>query len=724
MVLPWFAATALTLLYVLIRDGLELSARSLVVLAGTLSTGMLLVYVVDASVRFIELTEQRATKLCALAVAIAAGGPLVFGLARWWGARGSLPWWTPAALLAAGAAVAVALYLAPRPKSCGLNRWGPALAMATMLPIVGLLLTHHATGTLWVIRPKTEFLHVALYVGTWLLTCALIMPIATRYFSVGSNSQRGLTEYLAGAFACVTGVALLEVDQRMFVDLYDALHLWLGGLGILSLDSGLRMLISSSRHRAVQVLSVVAAVMMAVSSGWLVGQGGRVYDVGLRSQLSQTAIGASVLQIFRPVFHSTAARSAGHPAMNYEKFLTDKSPLEKPNVLLLSVDTLRRDVILARGQNNPRMPHLQRFADEALNFRRAWAQGPLTAMGMGSLMVGRYAENIDWDLWFWKRGRFANPKHMTSDQLAQHRGKFVFTAIPAFTAGDSLAERLRLAGYATAATAYAPGDFFRPGVGFDMGFDHFDDLTGVKWKSPTSARIVDRALKHLDHIEPPWLLWIHLYDPHENKRRKDRYNSLLKHTDAAFARLRKGLETRGVYEETLIGVVSDHGEAFGEHRHKGHGSSLFEEQIAIPMLLRVPTVTGRDVNHGVAAIDLTATIAVAAGAPTNDLNGVNLLPLAFDGRYPERRPIFSGLHRYRDRRGKRSHDLRAVMLGNHKLIIDRRRGTALLYDHVADPNERVDLRTSRPEVFDELLGILMAHLEHGASAHPLPDGLF
>jgi arylsulfatase A-like enzyme len=339
---------------------------------------------------------------------------------------------------------------------------------------------------------------------------------------------------------------------------------------------------------------------------------------------------------------------------------------------------------------------------------------------MGTLLVGRYSANIDWNLWFWTRGRLANPKEMSDEEREKYDGKAIFTTIPAFQPGDSLAMRLKSAGYNTAATPYVPGDFFRPGVGFDKGFDLFEDLTRTGWTAPTTERIVDIALEQLDELESPWFLWIHLYDPHENKHSKARYDTMLAYTDKGFAKLRAALENRGVYDDTLIGVTSDHGEAFGEHRHRGHGTSLYEEQARVPMILRVPGVQGREVTRNAATIDLTATFAVAAGAPTLGLDGVNLFPLALDDRYPEERPVFTEAHRYTDPSGKRTYDIKAVVRGDYKLIVDRLRGTAALYDLAADPGELEDIHEQKPEEFDELMAILTSFISHAERNHPLP----
>jgi len=717
---PAFIAIALTVAYVVARDGRRLSPQALLTLAGAVSLGLLVMMALDAAIRCAPVAAQHAAGLKAAAVGIITLIPMAFGAVRWWQARSVLPGWTPVALLALGVVGAYGLSMMPWPTRRIRGRWAVGSIAASTLLTLALLLMHHATGTLFTVRPGTGMLHIGLFGGTWLLSCALMFVLANRYSALDDELPSGPKEYAVGVATCFIGMGLLEADRRLFVDLYVPVHLWLGALGILTLETGARTLLGSARHRVTQALAALSAIVVTGSAFWFLFALDGVQQIGIRSQLGQTAIGGSLLQLVLAAPSASPDGFPSHPALDYDRYHDAEPPLRRPNILLISVDALRGDALVGRGEKNERMPALQRFADESLHFRRGYAGGPRTAMGMGTLLVGRYSANIDWDLWFWTRGRLANPKEMSDEEREKYDGKAIFTTIPAFQPGDSLAMRLKSAGYNTAATPYVSADFFRPGVGFDKGFDLFEDLTRTGWTAPTTERIVDIALNQLDELESPWFLWIHLYDPHENKHSKARYDTMLAHTDKGFAKLRAALEKRGVYEDTLIGVTSDHGEAFGEHRHRGHGTSLYEEQARVPMILRVPNVQGREVTDNAATIDLTATFAVAAGAPTLGLDGVNLFPLAVDDRYPDERPVFTEAHRYTDPSGKRTYDIKAVLRGDYKLIVDRLRGTAALYDLATDPGELEDVHEQEPEEFEELMAILTSFISHAERNHPLP----
>ena len=719
-VAPVFVAVMLTVAYVVARDARGLSWRAVLTLAGAISIGLLAMIALDAAVRSVPVTQRHAAKLKVTAVGVITLVPTAFGVFRWWQARSVLPSWVPGALVGMGVVAAVGLHMMPWPKRHSRGRWAVAAFAASALLTLALLLMHHAVGTLFTVRPGTAMLHIGLFGGTWLLSCALMLGLATRYSTPDNAVPSGRKQYAIGVAMCFLGIALLEADRRLFVDLYVPVHLWLGALGILTLETGVRSLLGGARHRVMQGAAALSALLMAGAALWVLVAHDDVQQVGIRSQLGRTAIGGSLLQLMLTAKWASPDGMPPHPALAYDRYHDVEPPLRRPNILLISIDALRGDVLVGQGEDNRRMPELQRFADESLHFRRSYAGGPRTAMGMGTLLVGRYSANINWDLWFWNGGRLANPKDMSDEQREKYQGKAIFTTIPAFQPGDSLAMRLQSVGYNTAATPYVPGDFFRPGVGFDKGFDLFDDLTRKEWKAPTTDRIVAIALRQLDKLESPWFLWIHLYDPHENKRSSTRYDTLLGHTDKGFAKLRAALEKRGIYDDTLIGVTSDHGEAFGEHRHRGHGTSLYEEQVRIPMILHVPGVKGREVLHNAATIDLAATFAVAAGASTVGLDGVNLLPLAFDDRYPKDRPVFTEAHRYTDRSGKRTYDIKAIVRGDYKVIVDRLRGTAALYDLAADPSELEDVHEQNPDEFAELLAILTSFIGHAESDHPLP----
>ncbi len=173
-------------------------------------------------------------------------------------------------------------------------------------------------------------------------------------------------------------------------------------------------------------------------------------------------------------------------------------------------------------------------------------------------------------------------------------------------------------------------------------------------------------------------------------------------------------------ERTAVVLLADHGEAFGEHRRHGHGSTLYDPQARIPLLLSVPGLPPSEVDTPVAAIDATTTLLVLGGADASATDGLNLLPLAQGRRTSSERPIFLELHRYLSSRGTRTADLKGVVLGDWKLVVDRKRDTAALYDLRSDPNERRNRLATAPERAALMRGMLDAFVHDAERDRPLP----
>ena len=233
--------------------------------------------------------------------------------------------------------------------------------------------------------------------------------------------------------------------------------------------------------------------------------------------------------------------------------------------------------------------------------------------------------------------------------------------------------------------------------------------------------MTQRAIRVIDSRKSPWFGWLHYYDPHEAKRDIDRYHELCLGFDDAFGRLLEHLKKRNLYDNTIIAGVADHGEALGEHNQFCHGGSLYEENVRVPLIIRMPGVAPRVIHEPVTAIDLTATLTAAVGANTSKFDGVNLL--AFEKESPEklnRRPVFTELHRYFSNTGKRTADIRAVRVGATKLIVDRKKETVELFDLSSDPKELHSLADERPDETARLHDLIDAHTAREEKRHTLP----
>lgn len=589
----------------------------------------------------------------------------------------------------------------------------PRVTLCWSALTLGLFLyVHGQTGTLFAIREGTERLHLLLFFGTWIF--GMVLPLGAYFRESRAAVAKPPRVWLCLVSLVLFGLGALEADGRAFVDSYPAVHVWLGVSGIFAAAQGIALLLEAlvPTGRGLIVGERISLIFLGTCAIILTLVGPKLARGVVRSKIAHEPLGMSLLELMpKPDIGETT--HTYHPALTFEQHLT-APPLEtKPNVLLITVDALRADAL-------SHMPKFGRRLSSCAVFERAYAQGTRTAIGMGTLMTGRYSANIDWDLWSYSRGRISPFSSLSKEERSDLGKRATFTTVPRVASGGMLAERLRSVGYSTSAVPYAGvNDFFRPDLAFARGFTDFVDLTERKWKPPTSKRVMKLSLAQLQSAKTPWFHWVHLYDPHEAKRSKKRYNSYVRAVDSALEGTLGKL--RDQLSETAIVLLADHGEAFGEHRHHSHGTSLYDEQALVPFVLCLPGVEGKRLVEPVAAIDATATLLAMTGAPTQDLDGINLLPLLKGTAPSSKRPIFTELHRYMSSKGAPTTDLKGVIFEGYKLILDRRRGTEEFYDLRADPGETHNLAGEDSAEQSRLREILLSFLAKAESRHPLPD---
>jgi arylsulfatase A-like enzyme len=363
--------------------------------------------------------------------------------------------------------------------------------------------------------------------------------------------------------------------------------------------------------------------------------------------------------------------------------------IERPNFLLITVDALRADHLGSYGYGRPTSPRMDRFAEDAVRFESVVSQSSRSIRSIPSLMTGFYPSQI------------------------AYGDEYLFPSI--LPENVTLAEALGQAGYRTAVTMGT--DYFERVSGFFQGFDDTDQVDIYR---PPRPLPVTRALKQLDRLEQqeqPWFLWVHLFNVHEEylwdrhpskfgDEPVDHYDTEITLADAQVGRLLDELRQRGLMDATVVTITSDHGEAFGEHGHTGHAESVYEEELRVPLLMRVPGVGAGVVAETVALFDLMPTHLNMAGVPVpKAMPARSLLPFVTgDARPDPDRLLISevlpdGLFPY---------DQKAVRRGDMKLIWWVREGTFQLFDLASDPGETRDLSDERREEAMELLGLLRA----------------
>ncbi len=192
------------------------------------------------------------------------------------------------------------------------------------------------------------------------------------------------------------------------------------------------------------------------------------------------------------------------------------------------------------------------------------------------------------------------------------------------------------------------------------------------------------------------------------------YDGEIRYTDDRIGAFLTQLEVRGLLENTVIIVTSDHGESFLEHGTWSHGTGLYQEEIHTPLLLLLPgsRLAGSQIASPVQTHDLYPTILDMLRLPRSpDLQGRSLLE-TMEGRTDGDRSVFS------EGRFPGQPMLGSIRIGRWKLIYDTRTEEAELYDLRADPGERRDLADGEPLKVEELVGRLEAFWKRNAQLAP------
>lgn len=705
------------------RDVIALGPRGGLVAASAVALGLVPLLAADAALSRLPIRRSAGGAFRAVSLAIVAAP-----LAAWAGYRAFMVYPAPIAWTFPGAVVmlaAIAIAAARFGPSVGApsarRYWLGALVYGAALDAL-FVWVHETEGTLAAIRPGTEGLHVALFAATAAGTMGLALAAGVRPWLTATEppprARRRLV--LAGALVAV-GLAALEADRRALVDLYPAVHTWLGVAGIVALDTGLRAALSCADRRAFRVAGPVAAALFGALALAFVPARGLAKKPAVRSAISAIPQGWLAMRLLPNATQSFTIHPEVVKLLDHPRYLDQLAPANDYNVLLVTVDTLRGDMIGSPRKPVAATPRLSAFAGTAVSFERAYAQGPRTSLAMSTLFLGKYSASIDWKLHIYKGGKITDPDALGDGEVAPTRG-FTYTTLPDMPEGSMLGERMKAAGLFTIGLPFAGKNrFFSRGSGFDHGFDVYEDLSEViSWEPPSSAAVTERALRELDAAKGKrFFQWIHYYDPHESKHSRAKYDELCTSFDAAFGALLDGLRERGLEGNTAIFLLADHGEALGEHGAGGHASSLYDEQIQIPFIARIPGVVPREERRPVAAIDAHATMVALVRGDTSGLDGVNLLPLILRREYPKSRPVFSELHRYYASSGVRTADLKAVVMDEWKLIYNRKNDTWLLFDVVKDVDERKNRVATAPE-YQEMRKVLETFLAKVEKQHPLP----
>lgn len=369
------------------------------------------------------------------------------------------------------------------------------------------------------------------------------------------------------------------------------------------------------------------------------------------------------------------------------KFLaapSHKTDARGKNLLIISLDTTRADRIGAYGYSAAQTPHIDKLAAGGVTFEDCQSAVPVTLPAHASLFTGRYPLGHG----VRDNGTFFLDNNETT--LAE-----IFKEMPE--------------GYQTYAVIAA--FVLMSKFGLNQGFDFYDDSLKIgdlitNFDSEIIAEDVYKKFnswfdKRNKQKAGPFFAWVHFYDPHVpyappepfKSRFKDdlqgRYDGEIAYTDSYVGKIMEDLENAGVLDETLVVVVGDHGEAFGEHQEFGHSLFCYRENLQVPLIFYNPAILekGLRIPNRVSIVDVMPTLLELYGIqPSESVQGKSLLPLLSGaGEKKERTLYIESMH------GKEEFGwapLTGIIDGNYKYISLPQ---PELYDLAADNREKENL---------------------------------
>jgi arylsulfatase A-like enzyme len=410
--------------------------------------------------------------------------------------------------------------------------------------------------------------------------------------------------------------------------------------------------------------------------------------------LAAGAIIAAFLSQFEVEFSTDPDRRKTEPA----EAIAALAERDDVNVLFIVIDTLRAERLGAYGHVRDTSPALDALAESGVLFSRHLAQSSWTKCSMASLWTGLNPV----------RNGVTRFDHVLPD----------VATLPA--------EILREEGFHTVGI-YRNG-WVSENFGFAQGFDVYTRPSTkplpptVRLENPTlgkvgtDADILDAAREYLRvEGDERWLLYLHLMDVHEyvydiesaqfGSGIADLYDNSVLHTDRQLQGFFDYLIDQGFYDNTLIVITSDHGEAFLERGHEGHARRVYRESTEIPLLFSFPFKLdpGLVVQTRSANVDVWPTILDLVGAaPLEESDGRSLVPAMLAqarGEALSDEPATSFLDLHWGQRGRKPNPSVAVADGSWRYIQtpDATQPLEEIFDASNDPAERRNLASDDPE---------------------------
>jgi arylsulfatase A-like enzyme len=406
-------------------------------------------------------------------------------------------------------------------------------------------------------------------------------------------------------------------------------------------------------------------------------------------------------------------------------------PPERPNVVVITIDSLRADHLDHLGYDRPTAMGLDPLRDRSTLFARALAPTSSTAPSTASLLTGLFP----------LRHGVVTPDGAIADDVA------------------TLAEVLRESGWSTAALSHHP--VLTRERGFARGFERFEGAIGPATEYADANQMIAWMREWLAEARRPFFLYLHVMNVHgpyrvPTLRRQDllghlpgtqftygdalmrgimedgaiglrslvksryrgslvdQYDTAVRYATGRVAKVLDLLRADGGFDESIVVLTADHGEELFDHGGFGHGHTLYREVLHVPLYVKLPgQQTGRTIDSAVSLMDVLPTILEVLSVPAPEVDGRSLVPLMRGESDAAGARAFHHLTAWEEASVARS-----VVDGRYKLIDVERSyettdGRQLLFDLVVDPGETRDISGTGSEIVERLYGELEAAFGNG-----------
>ncbi len=374
--------------------------------------------------------------------------------------------------------------------------------------------------------------------------------------------------------------------------------------------------------------------------------------------------------------------------LNTVPFTAQTTEKSAPNVVLITIDTLRADHLGCYGYLQIKTPNIDGLAADGARFAHAFTPVPVTLPSHTAMLTGTYP-------------MLSGMHDFSGNKLSPQQ--------------PTLATVLKQAGYVTGAVVASAVLDSRFGLnqGFDYYYDHFDfsrlDEANLDEMERPGNVVADQVLDWLGkNSQRKFFLWMHLYDPHypyhppapySRDYATQPYDGEIAFADEQVGRLLRFLKEKGLYQNTVIVLSGDHGESLGEHGEKTHGFFIYNATMHVPLIIHLPGKSGAPVvGDPVSLVDLMPTVLAAVAVDTpSQVQGRSLLPALRGEKADHERTVYGETFL------PRIHFNWSELRGAENLkyhFIDAPRPE--LYDLTNDPGEQRNLFLDKKAVGEEM----------------------